>query len=108
MASEPAEPHSMQPDDTPELRALYEGFAQHSIMPLWTQIGDLMPRHPRPKAVPHLWRWADLYPLAQKAGDLVPVGRGGERRALGLGNPGLGGNACKTSFRFRPTATVAS
>ena len=93
MASEPAKPHSMQPDDTPELRALYEGFAQHSIMPLWTQIGDLMPRHPRPKAVPHLWRWADLYPLAQKAGDLVPVGRGGERRALGLGNPGLGGNA---------------
>lgn len=85
--------HSGQPDDTPELRALYEGFEKLSIMPLWTQIGDLMPAHPRPKAVPHLWRWADLYPLAQEAGRLVPVGRGGERRALGLGNPGLGGNA---------------
>jgi gentisate 1,2-dioxygenase len=30
--------------------------------------------------------------LAQRAGKLVPVGRGGERRAIGLANPGLGGN----------------
>ena len=82
-----------QPEQSPELAELYENFARHSIMPLWTQLGSLMPKHPRPQAVPHLWRWADLYPLARKAGDLVPVGRGGERRALGLGNPGLGGHA---------------
>jgi len=30
-------------------------------------------------------------PLAKRSGDLVPVGRGGERRAIGLGNPGLDG-----------------
>ncbi|WP_223115795.1 cupin domain-containing protein [Paracoccus amoyensis] len=82
---------SMQPEDTPELRRLYQGFRDNNLNPLWTQIGDLMPVHPRPRAVPHVWKWSDLYPLAQASGDLVPVGRGGERRAIGLANPGLGG-----------------
>ena len=93
MSNDSSKPHGGQHEDSPELTELYESFARHSIMPLWTQLGNLMPKHPRPKAVPHLWRWRDLYPLAKKAGDLVPVGRGGERRALGLGNPGLDGNA---------------
>lgn len=85
--------HGMQPDDSPELRALYQGFAAESLIPLWTQTGNLMPMHPKPKAVPHLWRWSKLLPLAEQAGALVPVGRGGERRAIGLANPGLAPNA---------------
>ena len=85
--------HAMQPEDSPELRALYKGFEDESLMPLWTQLGDLMPMHPKPKAVPHVWKWSKLLPLAEKSGELVPVGRGGERRAIGLANPGLGGNA---------------
>jgi len=83
----------MQPEDTPQLRALYASFEKQHIMPLWTQVGNLMPQHPRPQAVPHIWKWAELLPLAQQSGELIPVGRGGERRALGLANPGLGGNA---------------
>ncbi|MBS4049332.1 MAG: cupin domain-containing protein [Alphaproteobacteria bacterium] len=79
------------PEDTPELRKLYSDFEAAHIMPLWTQIENLMPMEPSPKALPHLWKWSDLLPLAQRSGDLVPVGRGGERRALGLANPGLGG-----------------
>lgn len=85
--------NAMQPEDTPALRALYEGFRANHLNPLWTQTGDLMPTHPRPRAVAHVWKWADLYPLAKASGDLVPVGRGGERRAIGLANPGLGGVA---------------
>jgi gentisate 1,2-dioxygenase len=85
--------HAMQPEETPDLRALYEGFAAHSMIPLWTQTGDLMPMYPKPRAVPHLWRWADLLPLAEASGELVPVGRGGERRAIGLANPGLAPHA---------------
>lgn len=85
--------HAMQPDDSPELRELYQGFKDNHLNPLWTQTGDLMPMHPKPKAQPHVWKWADLIPLAQASGDLVPVGRGGERRAIGLANPGLGGKA---------------
>ena len=85
--------HGGQPDDTPELRALYEGFRQNHLDPLWTQTGNLMPKHPAPQAVPHVWKWSEILPLAEAAGDLVPVGRGGERRAIGLANPGLGGKA---------------
>lgn len=85
--------HGMQPDDSPELRQLYSDFEANSVKPLWTQLGDLMPMHPKPKAVPHVWKWSNLLPLAEKSGELIPVGRGGERRALGLANPGLGGNA---------------
>jgi gentisate 1,2-dioxygenase len=63
---------------------------------LWTEIGDLMPMVPSRRPVPHVWRWNDLYPLAARAGDLVPVGRGGERRAIALANPGLGGTPYAT------------
>lgn len=81
-----------QPEDSPALRELYAGFEANHLKPLWTQIGNLMPRHPHPRAVAHVWKWSTLYPLAKSSGDLVPVGRGGERRAIGLANPGLGGN----------------
>lgn len=77
--------------DDPELDRLYSDFAAAHLNPLWTQLGDLMPIVPAPRAVPHVWRWSDLLPMAQRAGDLVPVGRGGERRAIALANPGLGG-----------------
>jgi gentisate 1,2-dioxygenase len=80
-------------EEEAQIKQLYADFERHHLMPLWTQTNDLMPFTPHPKAVPHVWRWADLYPLAKRSGDLVPVGRGGERRAIGLANPGLGGNA---------------
>jgi gentisate 1,2-dioxygenase len=85
--------NAMQPEDTPELRELYRGFEEEHLIPLWTQLDDLMPMTPQPKALPWLWRWSKLQPLAERAGDLIPVGRGGERRAIGLANPGLGGRA---------------
>lgn len=85
--------HGMAPEASPALDALYQGFAEAHLNPLWTQTGDLMPMHPKPEAVPHVWKWSALLPLAQAAGALVPVGRGGERRAIGLANPGLGGRA---------------
>ncbi|MFF4081576.1 cupin domain-containing protein [Streptomyces sp. NPDC001777] len=85
-----------QPEVTPALEELYRGFEQELLVPLWTEIGDLMPAHPRSRAVPHLWRWERLRRLAARAGDLVPVGRGGERRAIALANPSLGGSPFAT------------
>ncbi|MFF4575328.1 cupin domain-containing protein [Streptomyces sp. NPDC001410] len=85
-----------QPDVTPALKELYRAFEQELLVPLWTEIGDLMPAHPRSRAVPHLWRWESLRGLAEQAGDLVPVGRGGERRAIALANPSLGGRPFAT------------
>lgn len=85
-----------QPVVTPELESLYRGFEQELLIPLWTEIGDLMPRHPASKAAPHLWRWESLRALAAQAGKIVPVGRGGERRAIALANPTLGGRPFAT------------
>lgn len=77
--------------DNPDLDQLYRDFECEHLNPLWTQLGDLMPTTPTSKAVPFVWKWSTMYPMAQRAGDLVPVGRGGERRAIALANPGLGG-----------------
>ncbi|MGC9670729.1 cupin domain-containing protein [Planosporangium sp. 12N6] len=85
-----------QPEPTPALEELYRGFESELLVPLWTEIGDLMPAHPRSRAVGHLWRWENLRRLAAQAGDLVPVGRGGERRAIALANPALGGRPFAT------------
>jgi gentisate 1,2-dioxygenase len=87
---------SDQPDVTPALKELYRSFEQELLVPLWTEIGDLMPASPRSRAVPHVWKWDNLVRLAERAGHLVPVGRGGERRAIALANPGLGGRPFAT------------
>jgi len=92
-------PRSSAPDQpamTPELDRLYTRFEEESLVPLWCEIGDLMPAAPRPAARPHRWSWAALSAMAAQAGALVPVGRGGERRALALANPGLGGRPFAT------------
>ncbi len=73
------------------LRALYADFESAALLALWTQRDDLMPTSPTPRARPHRWRWNEVYALAERAGELVPVGRGGERRAIALANPGLPG-----------------
>ena len=70
-----------QPEPTPALEQLYRGFEQEMLVPLWTEIGGLMPAHPKSQAAAHLWRWDNLLKLADEAGRIVPVGRGGERRA---------------------------
>jgi gentisate 1,2-dioxygenase len=82
--------------DSPALVKLYEDFAANDMAPLWTQRDDMMPMVPAPRAIPHVWRWKTLFDIAERAGDLVPVGRGGERRAVGLVNPGLSGTAYAT------------
>jgi gentisate 1,2-dioxygenase len=79
-----------------KLAELYRAFDAVGMTPLWRCREGLMPMHPEPRAVPHLWRWAELYPLAARSAELVPVGRGGERRAIGLGNPGLPGDPYAT------------
>jgi gentisate 1,2-dioxygenase len=86
-----AEDSPSQPTPTAELEELYRGFEKELLVPLWTEIGDLMPLHPQSKASPYVWRWDALLPLAEEAGRIVPVGRGGERRAIALANPSLGG-----------------
>jgi gentisate 1,2-dioxygenase len=89
--AQPDKLQNAQLEVTPELRDLYGDFATAHLSPLWTQASEVLTFHPRSRAVPHIWRWSDLYPLAARSGELVPVGRGGERRAIALANPGLDG-----------------
>ncbi|MCS5734768.1 cupin domain-containing protein [Herbiconiux sp. CPCC 203386] len=83
-------------EQSPELTQLYADFEAKNLSPLWTQLGEVMTDVPRSKAVPFVWRWNELLPLAARSGDLVPVGRGGERRAIALANPGLNGHPYAT------------
>ncbi|MGH9057491.1 MAG: cupin domain-containing protein [Acidimicrobiales bacterium] len=86
----------MSSDEAEVLERLYADFAAADLMPLWTQVSGLMPICPQPEAIAMVWRWSTLYALAARAGDLVPVGRGGERRAIALANPGLKGHPFAT------------
>src|ERR1700761_215030 len=65
-----------QPPVTPALEDLYRGFEQELLVPLWTEIGDLMPLHPRPRARPPRGGGEGLRALAPRAGERAPVGRG--------------------------------
>ena len=84
-------PDPAESEEVTELDDLYTAFSKEQLAPLWTQLPELMPGQPTPSARPHVWRWNTLFELAERAGQLVPVDRGGERRAIALANPGLGG-----------------
>jgi gentisate 1,2-dioxygenase len=84
------------PDHQARLADLYRDFEAAGMTPLWRTREGLMPASPQPRAVPHVWRWDVLHALAERSAELVPVGRGGERRAIGLGNPGLAGEPFAT------------
>jgi gentisate 1,2-dioxygenase len=77
------------PEEERRLTELYRRFGDQHTVPLWSEIGNIMPSEPQPSAIPYTWKWSDLLSLAEEAGELVPVGRGGERRAIALANPGL-------------------
>ncbi|MTV27497.1 cupin domain-containing protein [Nitriliruptoraceae bacterium ZYF776] len=74
-----------------DLLELYRGLDAVDLQPLWTITAQLLTPTPRPKAMPWLWAATTMRPLAERAIELVPVERGGERRVLAMANPGLGG-----------------
>ncbi|MEU4160835.1 cupin domain-containing protein [Actinoplanes sp. NPDC026670] len=74
----------------PALDALYDDLSSHYLQPLWELRGLLTPT-PRVRAVPYRWRADDLTKLGRRAGELVPIDRGGDRRVLAMSNPGLDG-----------------
>ena len=75
--------------DDAALDAFYGELAEHHLEALWRINKTLMPFEPKPRAKPWLWRYEDLIRLAETAGKLVPIDRGGDRRVLAAINPGL-------------------
>jgi gentisate 1,2-dioxygenase len=74
-----------------ELPELDHDLERQHLVPFWEIAPRLLPREPQPQAIPYLWRWSDIAPLAQRSAKLVPIERGGERRVIAFMNPGLGG-----------------
>jgi gentisate 1,2-dioxygenase len=66
-------------------------LAAHDLQALWSLQRKLMPDVPIPATIPWLWKWDTIFPLAKRAGEIITIERGGDRRVLALANPGLGG-----------------
>lgn len=81
----------MHTDLDTQLESLYAAMKGRYLTPRWRIEQSLMPLAPRPATKAWLWKWSDVYRLAEQAGALVPIERGGDRRAIALSNPGLAG-----------------
>jgi gentisate 1,2-dioxygenase len=68
----------------------YQALARASLAPLWESLAALAPREPNPRAVPHLWAYADARAHLLEAGRLITAEEA-ERRVVVLANPGLPG-----------------
>ena len=66
-------------------------LAAHDLKPLWKIARQLMPEVPLATTEAWLWKWDHILPLAIRAGELITIERGGDRRVLALANPGLKG-----------------
>ncbi|MDQ3734066.1 MAG: cupin domain-containing protein [Actinomycetota bacterium] len=79
------------------LEAFYRSLEEHDLRALWPIADQLMPLSPDPATKPWLWKWSTLLEHAERAGELVDIQQGGDRRVLSLANPGLLGQPFATS-----------
>jgi len=70
------------------LEDLFIDAQARNLNPLWTNMQGFVTPQPSPHAVPHIWRFADVRPLLNRAGDLVAA-EDAERRVFMLTNPAL-------------------
>lgn len=80
-----------------QVELLRSDMERRHLIPLWELEAEIMGLVPNPRTQPWLWHWEDLYDIASRAGSLVPVERGGDRRAIALANPGQAGMPYATS-----------
>ena len=67
---------------------LYKALGGLHAYGFWTIQGDMEPREPRVRELPHVWRWKDFEPHIATASEIVPPELA-ERRGIILHNPGL-------------------
>lgn len=70
----------------------YERAAKEDLAPLWKVLAGLVTPEPRPKAVPHRWRYTDVRSYLLEACGLVTAEEA-ERRVMVLENPALKGQS---------------
>jgi gentisate 1,2-dioxygenase len=72
----------------PDPETYYRELPSHGVDALWKYLGELLPKEPISKAVPHVWNYAEVRALLLQAGEIVTAEEA-ERRVLILQNPGL-------------------
>jgi gentisate 1,2-dioxygenase len=72
-----------------ELQELHEAMDRANLGPLWSSIHQLSPIEPKPKPVPYLWKKELIETYLSQAEQLLEVGKGADRRAVYLINPGM-------------------
>lgn len=77
----------------------YDRLAPHNMAPLWEVLKGLVPPEPKPKAVPHHWRYSDVRPLLMESGSLLTAEEA-ERRVLVLENPSYTGQSKTTATLY--------
>lgn len=92
-------PASASRTPAPERQAYYDRIARHGMTPLWESLHSLVPREPRPQAVPAFWKYDDVRPLVMQAGEVISAEEA-VRRVLILENPGLKGRSSITSTLY--------
>jgi len=75
--------------------SLYEDMQDVHLTPLWESLHTLVPRQPQPGYEAAIWRFEDIVPLLQRAGELISAEEA-VRRVLVLENPALPGSASIT------------
>jgi gentisate 1,2-dioxygenase len=66
-------------------------LAARDLKAPWSMQAQLLSNVPLPATQPWLWKWDTIYSLAKRAGEIITVERGGDRRVLAFANPGLNG-----------------
>ena len=83
-----------------EGRKDFYGRARHQhLAPLWRVLHGLVTAKPVTRAVPALWRYADVRPYLMEACELIGAAEA-ERRVMVLENPGLPGQSRITQSLF--------
>ncbi|RKF49822.1 gentisate 1,2-dioxygenase [Paraburkholderia fungorum] len=75
--------------------AYYGQLTEQRLAPLWESLHNLVPKAPRPQAVPAIWKYAQIRDLVMQAGSLISA-QEAVRRVLILQNPGLPGKSAIT------------
>lgn len=77
----------------------YSSLPELEVAPLWKQLANLLPKEPKSKAIPYVWRYGEIRPKLMEAGEVVTAEEA-ERRVLMLMNPGLDGKVATTTTLY--------
>ncbi|MEQ1884505.1 MAG: gentisate 1,2-dioxygenase [Bryobacteraceae bacterium] len=89
----------VKPETTPAMAEYYSRLAKLNAGPLWEVLADLVPKEPKTRVLPNIWRFEEMRPMILEAGALISE-KDAERRVLILENPGIKGSSCITETLY--------